>query len=131
MQGEQGWVSRYTLLTPLTPFSGGCKPSVYRGFDTLTPLNQKFPMQNERITGPCSHGDSPSVSISVSQTICLIQQHQSGDGRIDNHADGIDLHPIGADEGGGEEEDADAELPGIFSKGTEIVLGHQHQGGGS
>ena len=75
MQGGLGWVSRYTLLTPLTPSKGGCKPSVYRGFDTLTPLNQKFPMQNERITGPCSHGDSPSVSISVSQTIGLIQQH--------------------------------------------------------
>ena len=45
MQGEQGWVSRYTLMTPLTPFSGGCKPSVYRCFDTLAPLNQNFPMQ--------------------------------------------------------------------------------------
>ena len=41
MQGGLGWVSRYTLMTPLTPFSGGCKPSVYRRFDTLTPLKQK------------------------------------------------------------------------------------------
>ena len=36
------WVSYDTLLTPLTPFSGGCKPSVYRHYDTLTPLNIKF-----------------------------------------------------------------------------------------
>ena len=42
MQGGLGWVSRYTLLTPLTPSKGGCKPSVYRGFDTLTPLNIKI-----------------------------------------------------------------------------------------
>jgi hypothetical protein len=42
MQGGQGWVSHYTLVTPLTPFQGGCKPCVYRHSDTLTPLNQKF-----------------------------------------------------------------------------------------
>ena len=41
MQGGLGWVSRYTLMTPLTPFPGGCKPSVYRRFDTLAPLNKK------------------------------------------------------------------------------------------
>ena len=28
-----------TLMTPLTPFSRGCKPSVYRHYGTLTPLN--------------------------------------------------------------------------------------------
>ena len=37
-----GWVSHDTLMTPLTPFRGGCKPSVYRHYDTLTPLNIKF-----------------------------------------------------------------------------------------
>ena len=30
-----------TLMTPLTPFSRGCKPSVYRHYGTLTPLNYK------------------------------------------------------------------------------------------
>ena len=30
-----------TLMTPLTPFSRGCKPSVYRHYGTLTPLNKK------------------------------------------------------------------------------------------
>ena len=44
MQGGLGWVSRYTLMSPLAPTKQGCKPSVYRGFDTLAPLNQKFPM---------------------------------------------------------------------------------------
>jgi len=29
-------------MTPLTPFRIGCKPSVYRGFDTLAPLNKKI-----------------------------------------------------------------------------------------
>jgi len=29
-------------MSPLTPFSGGCKPSVYRGFRTLTPLKWKI-----------------------------------------------------------------------------------------
>ena len=42
MQGGQGWVSYYTLVTPLTPFQGECKPCVYRHSDTLAPLNQKF-----------------------------------------------------------------------------------------
>ena len=51
MQGEQGWVSRYTLLTPLTPFSGGCKACVYRHYDTLTPLNIKFSRARARETG--------------------------------------------------------------------------------
>ena len=27
----------YTLLSPLTPFETGCKPSVYRGFAPLHP----------------------------------------------------------------------------------------------
>ncbi len=42
MQGGLGWVSHCTLMTPLTPSSGGCKASVYRHSDTLAPLNQKF-----------------------------------------------------------------------------------------
>ena len=41
-EGGLRWVSHYTLLTPLTPSKGGCKPSVYRGFRTLTPLNIKI-----------------------------------------------------------------------------------------
>ena len=32
-------------MTPLTPSKIGCKASVYRGFDTLTPLNIKNPSQ--------------------------------------------------------------------------------------
>ena len=35
----------YTLMTPLTPSETGCRPCVYRGFDTLAPLNAKFPYQ--------------------------------------------------------------------------------------
>ena len=38
----RGRGGHYTLITPLTPSEQGCKPCVYRGFSTLTPLNKKF-----------------------------------------------------------------------------------------
>ena len=38
----RGRGGHYTLITPLTPFQGGCKPCVYRHSDTLTPLNKNF-----------------------------------------------------------------------------------------
>ena len=38
-----GWGgSPDTLMTPLTPSETGCRPCVYRGFSTLTPLNRKI-----------------------------------------------------------------------------------------
>ena len=40
--GGSGWVSPDTLMTPLTPYKTGCKPSVYRRSDTLAPLNKKI-----------------------------------------------------------------------------------------
>ena len=46
LQGGPGWVSPVTLMSPLTPFSGGCKPSVYRRSDTLAPLNAKNPSKH-------------------------------------------------------------------------------------
>jgi len=50
MQGGLGWVSHDTLMTPLTPSKTGCKPNVYRRFDTLTPLKQKISHARERST---------------------------------------------------------------------------------
>ncbi len=37
-----------TLMTPLTPFSRGCKPSVYRHYGTLTPLNKNHARMRAR-----------------------------------------------------------------------------------
>ena len=42
---SEGLGGVYTLMTPFTPFRIGCKPCVYRGFDTLAPLNKKNPMR--------------------------------------------------------------------------------------
>ena len=47
--GSLVWVSHYTLMTPLTPSKIGCKACVYRHFSTLTPSNQKFPIQKSCI----------------------------------------------------------------------------------
>ena len=38
----RGRGGHYTLMTPLTPFQGGCKPCVYRHSDTLAPLITNF-----------------------------------------------------------------------------------------
>jgi hypothetical protein len=35
-------------MTPLTPSKTGCKACVYRGFDTLTPLNIKNPSKQKQ-----------------------------------------------------------------------------------
>jgi len=35
-------------MTPLTPSKTGCKACVYRGFDTLAPLNIKNPSKQKQ-----------------------------------------------------------------------------------
>lgn len=60
----------------------------------------------------------------------LIEKKQSGKRRIENHADGIDLHYLHTDKGGEEEGDGDIESPWIFGS-RKVLSVHQKQGCGS
>ena len=61
----------------------------------------------------------------------LVQQYQAGEGGIANHADGIDVEPVGTHKRSDEERYADGELPGILCPGREVLLIEKHQGCGS
>ena len=58
----------------------------------------------------------------------LVQQHQSCESRIENHAYGIDFHHLNAKEGGKEEGDGDVETPRIIGR-REVFAVHHQQGG--
>ena len=62
-------------------------------------------------------------------SFCLIKQKEAGKARHDNHFDGIDLKDLCANEGGNEQEDADAKLPHILAGCREILFVAKQQGG--
>lgn len=64
----------------------------------------------------------------IAQT--LVQQHQTGEGGIANHADGIDVKPVGTHKRSDKESHADEELPGILGPRREVLFVEKHQGGG-
>ncbi len=58
-----------------------------------------------------------------------IQQHQTGDSRINYHADGIDIDKLNTYECSYKEEYANPEMPWVYARNREIIGSHQQQTG--